>query len=49
MSDSQSRIKTLVEENAVFLFMKGTPDMPQCGFSMRSTNAAAFECAVWVL
>ena len=38
MSDSQSRIKTLVEENAVFLFMKGTPDMPQCGFSMRAVQ-----------
>ena len=38
MSDSQSRIKTLVEENGVFLFMKGTPDMPQCGFSMRAVQ-----------
>ena len=25
--------KTLVSENDVVLFMKGTPDFPQCGFS----------------
>ena len=26
-------IQTLVDENPVILFMKGTPEMPQCGFS----------------
>ncbi|BCI66663.1 Grx4 family monothiol glutaredoxin [Acetobacter sicerae] len=29
------RIQALVEENPVMLFMKGTPDFPQCGFSAR--------------
>ncbi|NHN88897.1 Grx4 family monothiol glutaredoxin [Acetobacter conturbans] len=29
------RIQALVEENPVVLFMKGTPDFPQCGFSAR--------------
>lgn len=27
------RIKLLIESSPIFLFMKGTPDMPQCGFS----------------
>ena len=27
------RIKKQVEENPVMIYMKGTPDMPQCGFS----------------
>ena len=33
---SDDRIKKLVTDNPVFLFMKGTPDFPQCGFSMRA-------------
>ncbi len=36
MSDVQQQIASLVQDNEVFLFMKGTPDMPQCGFSMRA-------------
>jgi len=36
MSDAQSRIDEMVKATDVFLFMKGTPDMPQCGFSMRA-------------
>ena len=31
-------IKNHIENNAVCLFMKGTPDAPQCGFSMAVTN-----------
>ena len=27
-----------ISENEVCLFMKGTPDAPQCGFSMAVTN-----------
>ena len=27
-----------IEDNEVCLFMKGTPDAPQCGFSMAVTN-----------
>jgi monothiol glutaredoxin len=31
--DVQQRIKQQVESHPVVLFMKGTPQMPQCGFS----------------
>ena len=31
-------IKNEIENNEVCLFMKGTPDAPQCGFSMAVTN-----------
>ena len=31
-------IKGEIERNDVCLFMKGTPDAPQCGFSMAVTN-----------
>jgi monothiol glutaredoxin len=30
-------IKQAIDENPVMLFMKGTPDQPACGFSMRSS------------
>ena len=32
------KIKKLLTENNVCLFMKGTPDAPQCGFSMAVSN-----------
>ena len=32
------KIKNLINDNNVCLFMKGTPDAPQCGFSMAVTN-----------
>ena len=31
----KSKIQELIAANPVLLFMKGTPDMPRCGFSMR--------------
>ena len=31
-------IKSEIENNDVCLFMKGTPDSPQCGFSMAVSN-----------
>ena len=31
-------IKNDIDQNDVCLFMKGTPDAPQCGFSMAITN-----------
>ena len=34
----KEKIKNLIEENDVCLFMKGTPDSPQCGFSMAVSN-----------
>lgn len=33
MGDVQLKIAGLVANNDVYLFMKGTPDAPQCGFS----------------
>ena len=33
MSDIQDRIKEQVTQNRVVLYMKGTPQFPQCGFS----------------
>ena len=32
------KIKKIINENDVCLFMKGTPDAPQCGFSMAVSN-----------
>jgi monothiol glutaredoxin len=34
----QEQLKDIVEGNDVVLFMKGTPDFPQCGFSGLSTQ-----------
>ena len=38
--DDQTKdiIKSLIDNNEVCLFMKGTPDAPQCGFSMAVSN-----------
>ena len=38
--DEQTKdlIKKEIENNEVCLFMKGTPDAPQCGFSMATSN-----------
>lgn len=33
MSDVQKQIQEIVTSHSVVLFMKGVPDMPQCGFS----------------
>ena len=35
MSDVAAQIKETVTNNSVVLFMKGTKEMPQCGFSSR--------------
>ena len=32
------KIKNLINQNDVCLFMKGTPETPQCGFSMAVSN-----------
>ena len=44
MSDQQPNpirqaIADAIEQNEVLLFMKGTPDAPACGFSMRTVAA----------
>ena len=40
MSDNPvfERIQSEIDENSVVLFMKGTPMMPQCGFSAAITQ-----------
>ena len=38
MSDAKSRIGEIVKNNDVVLFMKGTPLVPQCGFSSRAVT-----------
>ncbi len=37
--DVLERIKQQVDENPVIIYMKGTPQMPQCGFSSRAAQA----------
>lgn len=38
MSDVKARIQTLIDDNDVVLFMKGTRMFPQCGFSARAVE-----------
>jgi monothiol glutaredoxin len=37
--DVTERIKTQINAQPVVLFMKGTPDFPQCGFSAQTVAA----------
>jgi monothiol glutaredoxin len=44
---TRNRIKTTIEDNRIVLFMKGTKNFPQCGFSHRvveilKSHGAAF-------
>lgn len=40
MSDElNSRIETQLKSNPVLLYMKGSPDFPQCGFSAQAVAA----------
>ena len=34
----REKINNLIKENEVCLFMKGTPEVPQCGFSLAVSN-----------
>ena len=34
----KKKIEKFINENDICLFMKGTPDAPQCGFSMAVSN-----------
>ncbi len=38
MDDTQQRIDSLVKNNDIVLFMKGTASFPQCGFSGRAVQ-----------
>tara|TARA_B100000809_G_C14725372_1_gene382925 strand:- start:83 stop:418 length:336 start_codon:yes stop_codon:yes gene_type:complete len=35
---TNTKIKNLIEKSDVCLFMKGTPEVPQCGFSLAVAN-----------
>ncbi len=35
MADARATIEKLINDNPVVVFMKGTPQFPQCGFSGR--------------
>lgn len=37
--DTVQLIKDQIENNKVILYMKGTPEQPKCGFSMRAVQA----------
>ncbi len=37
--DTQATIKQQIADNPVLLYMKGTPDFPQCGFSAQVVRA----------
>ncbi|CAJ1352554.1 unnamed protein product [Effrenium voratum] len=37
-AEAMEAVRTAVESNPVLLFMKGTPAMPQCGFSARTSG-----------
>ena len=41
MKTNESILK-IIKENNICLFMKGTPDAPQCGFSMTVANILKF-------
>ena len=36
--ETKSLIQNAINDNEVCLFMKGTPDAPECGFSMAVSN-----------
>jgi len=36
--ETKEKIKDLIRKNDICLFMKGTPEAPQCGFSMAVSN-----------
>lgn len=44
MEEVLKQIDNVVKTNDVVLFMKGTPDFPQCGFSQRVTAILKDSC-----
>ena len=38
MDEINKKIKGILDSNDIVLFMKGTPEAPQCGFSMAVSN-----------
>lgn len=39
MSDTIENIKKQISENTILIYMKGTPQLPQCGFSAQTVQA----------
>jgi len=39
MDEALQRIDQIVKENPIVIFMKGTPQLPSCGFSSRASQA----------
>lgn len=39
MDDIIATIKDQISSNPILLYMKGSPNQPQCGFSARTTQA----------
>ena len=39
MSDVTETLKEQIENNPILLYMKGSPNQPQCGFSARTVQA----------
>lgn len=42
MSDAKTRIEADINQNDVVLFMKGTKEMPQCGFSSKVAGVLTY-------
>jgi len=40
--DTEALIRDQIAKHAVLLYMKGTPQFPQCGFSARAVEALIF-------
>ena len=38
MDDINKKIKSIIDDNNIVLFMKGTPEQPMCGFSNRAAT-----------
>ena len=36
--ETLDKIKSQIENNDIVIYMKGTPDMPMCGFSAQTVN-----------
>jgi len=39
VTDILETIKKQIEENPIIIYMKGSPDQPQCGFSARAVQS----------
>ena len=38
---TEEELQQVVDENQIVIFMKGTPDSPQCGFSSRGAQVVS--------